>query len=297
MSPSEPVRTQRPPPASGRSLRTAATLRLGTRSALFLLLVLYTVYAIGPLVWLAAMSLRTTAEIDLNHFALPEQAHWWKFASAWTNSSYGTYFWNSVVVVCSAVATLVVIGSMAAFCLARYRFKGNRVIFFAIFSTIMLPPQITVISLFQILVQYRLFDSLIGLTLVYIGIQLPISLYILEGFFRKIPEDLFDAARMDGYGDFEIYWRIGLPIAMPGIVAVMILNFILLWNEFLYAVVLITSDGKRTLPLGVQKFIGDQFSDIGMVATGAMISIIPVIIAYALFSEKVIQGMTAGAVK
>jgi multiple sugar transport system permease protein/raffinose/stachyose/melibiose transport system permease protein len=288
-----------PPPPSGLAARVSLpdAFRLGTRGALFVLLLLYTAYAIGPLVWLGALSLRTTAEIDLAHYAMPEQAHWWKFSKAWIESNYSGYFWNSTVVVCSAVAALVLIGSMAAFCLARYRFKGNRLIFFAIFSTIMLPPQITVISLFQILVQYRLFDSLLGLTLVYIGIQLPISLYILEGFFRKIPEDLFDAARMDGYGDFEIYWRIGLPIAMPGIVAVMILNFILLWNEFLYAVVLITSDGKRTLPLGVQKFIGDQFSDIGMVATGAMISIIPVLVAYALFSEKVIQGMTAGAVK
>jgi multiple sugar transport system permease protein/raffinose/stachyose/melibiose transport system permease protein len=267
------------------------------RGALFVLLLAYTVFAIGPLVWLATLSLRTTAEIDVDHYAWPAQAQWWKFATAWTASNYGVYFRNSVVVVCAAVAVLVLIGAMAAYCLARYRFPANRLVFFAIFSTIMLPPQITVISLFQILVTYRLFDTVAGVVIVYIGIQLPVTLYLLEGFFARLPQDLFDAARMDGYGEFDVFWRIGLPLAAPGIVAVTILNFILLWNEFLYAVVLITSDDKRTLPLGVQKFTGDQFSDVGMIATGAMISIIPVIVAYALFSEKVIRGMTAGAVK
>jgi ABC-type glycerol-3-phosphate transport system permease component len=272
-------------------------LRRAGRALLFVLLLVYTAFAIGPLVWLATLSLRTTAEIDADHYAWPATAHWDKFASAWFGSNYAGYFWNSVVVVCAAVALLLFVGAMAAYGLARYRFPGNRLVFFAIFSTIMLPPQITVIALFQILVHYRLFDSLVGLTIVYIGIQLPLTLYLLEGFFRKIPQDLFDAARMDGYGEFEVFLRIGLPLAVPGIVAVMILNFILLWNEFLYAVVLITTDANRTLPLGVQKFTGDQFSDVGMIATGAMISVVPVIVAYALFSEKVIRGMTAGAIK
>jgi ABC-type glycerol-3-phosphate transport system permease component len=271
--------------------------RLTARGVLTVVLALYTVYAVGPMLWLTAMSLRTTSEINLDHYALPRELHWWKFAHAWFNSSYDTYFWNSVVVVGAAVIMVTVVGATAAFCLARYRFPGNRLIFLAMFSTILLPPQITIISLFQTMVEYGLVNSLTGLILVYVGVQLPLTIYLLEGFFARIPQDLFDAARIDGYGDFEIFWRIAFPIAMPAIVTTAILNFILLWNEFLYAVVLITDDSKRTLPLGVQKFMGDQFSDIGMVATGAMISIIPVVIFYALFSEKIIRGMTAGAVK
>jgi ABC-type glycerol-3-phosphate transport system permease component len=271
--------------------------RLTSRGMLFVVLALYTVYAVGPMIWLAAMSLRTTAEINLSHYALPSEFHWWKFGRAWFNSNYDTYFWNSVVVVGVAVAVVTIVGATAAFCLARYRFPGNRLIFLAMFSTILLPPQITIISLFQVMVEYHLVNSLTGLILVYVGVQLPLTIYLLEGFFARIPQDLFDAARIDGYGDFEIFWRIAFPIAIPAIVTTVILNFILLWNEFLYAVVLITDDSKRTLPLGVQKFMGDQFSDIGMVATGAMISIIPVVIFYALFSEKIIKGMTAGAIK
>lgn len=270
---------------------------LRSRSALLLILVVYTGYALGPMLWLTSMSLRTTAEINLDHYALPTTLHWWKFQHAWVNSSYGTYFWNSVVVVGGAVALVTAIGAAAAFCLARYRFPGNRLILMAIFSTILLPPQITIIALFQIMIEYGLFNTLLGLVLVYAGVQLPLTIYLLEGFFARLPQDLFDAARMDGYGDLEVFWRIAMPLAMPAVITTVIVNLILLWNEFLYAVVLITDDAKRTMPLGVQKFMGDQFSDIGMVATGALISIVPVIVLYMFFSEKIIRGMTAGAVK
>jgi ABC-type glycerol-3-phosphate transport system permease component len=264
---------------------------------LLVALSLYTMYSAGPFAWVTLMSLRTTSEISANPYALPEHFHWQKFATAWTTSNYGTYFWNSTAVVVAAVAILTIIGSMAAHCLARYRFRGNRLIYFVIFSAIIFPPQVTIISLFQVLVEYGLFNSRTGLTLVYVSIQLPLTMYILEGFFAQLPQDLFDAAKIDGCSDLNIFWRLTLPVGMPAIATTIILNFITLWNEFLYAVVLITDEEKRTLPLGIQKFMGDQLQDIGMIATGLMIAIIPVILVYALFSEKLIRGMTAGAVK
>jgi multiple sugar transport system permease protein/raffinose/stachyose/melibiose transport system permease protein len=267
------------------------------RIALLAVLAAYTFFAAGPFLWISALSLRTTSEISADPLGLPVPAHWGKFATAWFDSSYGTYFWNSVVVVGTAVVVLTVIGSMAAYAFARYRFRLNRVLYFVIFSTIIFPPQITIISLFQVLVEYGLFNTRTGLTLVYIAFQLPLTVYILESFFARIPQDLFDAARMDGYSDWSIFWRVTLPIALPALATTVILNFILLWNEFLYAVVLITDDAKRTLPLGIQKFMGDQLQDIGMIATGMMISIVPVVLIYVFFSEKLIQGMTAGAVK
>jgi multiple sugar transport system permease protein/raffinose/stachyose/melibiose transport system permease protein len=243
------------------------------------------------------MSVRTTPEISDNPYAWPEVWHWDKYVEAWTSSNYATYFWNSTVVVSISVLILTIVGAMAAHCLARYRFRGNRLIYFIIFSTIIFPPQITIIALFQVLVEYGLFDSHVGLILVYVALQLPLTVFLLEGFFARLPQDLFDAARMDGYSDFEIFWRITLPVGLPALITTIILNTIHLWNEFLYAVVLITDDDKRTLPLGIQKFLGDRLEDIGMIATGMMIAVIPIIIIYALFSEKLIQGMTAGAVK
>ncbi len=267
------------------------------RSLLLILLVGYTAFAAGPFLWAASLSLRTTTEINRDQFALPSPAHWEKFPDAWFNSNYATYFSNSVEVVVVAVILLTLIGAMAAHALARYRFRLNRVIYFVLFSTIIFPPQITIISLFQILVAYDLYNSKLGLTLVYVAVQLPLTIYILESFFARIPADLFDAARIDGYSDWEIFWRIAFPVAIPAIATTVILNFILLWNEFLFAVVLITDEASRTLPLGIQRFIGDTQEDIGMIATGLMIAIVPVIVVYAFFSEKLIQGMTAGAVK
>lgn len=147
-----------------------------TRSIVLLALTLYTAFAAGPFVWAAMLSLRTTTEIHLDQFGLPIPAHWEKFPEAWFNSNYATYFTNSLQVVLAAVIVLTFVGAMAAHCLARYRFRLNRVIYFVLFSTIIFPPQITIISLFQILVNYGLYNSKLGLTLVYVAIQLPLTI-------------------------------------------------------------------------------------------------------------------------
>jgi ABC-type glycerol-3-phosphate transport system permease component len=267
------------------------------RTPLLLFLVLYTVLTGGPFLWVAIMSVRTTPEIFASPYALPSRFHWEKFVDAWTNSNYGTYFWNSTIVVISAVALLTIIGAMVAHCLARYRFRGNRLVRFVILSGMILPPQLLILSLFQILLDYHLYNTLSGLIIVYVAGHLAMTVYILEGFFAQIPQDLFDAARMDGYSDFEIFWRITLPIGVPAIFTTVTLNFIILWNEFLYAVVLLTEDDKRTLPLGIMHFMGSHQLDVGMVATGLMIAIAPIILVYGFFSETMIRGMTAGAVR
>ena len=267
------------------------------RTPLLLFVLLYTIATGGPFVWVAVMSVRTTPEIFANPYALPSRFHWDKFTEAWTASSYGTYFWNSTIVVVTAVALVTLVGAMAAHCLARYRFRGRRLVRFLILSGMVLPPQLLILALFQIMVDYRLYNSLTGLIIVYVSTQLAMTVYILEGFFAQIPQDLFDAARMDGYSDFEIFWRITLPIGVAAIFTTVTLNFIILWNEFLYAVVLMTEDSKRTLPLGIMHFMGGHQLDVGMIATGLMIAILPVILLYAFFSETMIRGMTAGAVR
>jgi len=267
------------------------------RTPLLLFLVLYTIVSGGPFLWVAAMSVRTTPEIFAAPYGLPARLHWEKFAQAWTTSNYGTYFWNSVIVVTTAVVILTVIGAMVAHCLARYRFRGSRTVRFLILSGMILPPQLLILSLFQIMRDYHLYNTLTGLIVVYVAGHIAMTVYILEGFFAQIPQDLFDAARMDGYGDFEIFWRITLPIGIPAVFTTVTLNFIILWNEFLYAVVLLTDDDKRTLPLGLMHFMGSHQLDVGMVATGLLIAIAPILVLYAFFSETMIKGMTAGAVR
>ena len=267
------------------------------RVPLVLFVLIYSLVTGGPLLWVAMMSLRTTAEIFKAPYAWPWPAHWEKFADAWFKSNYHTYFWNSAIVVICAVALVSVIGAMAAHCLARYNFRGNRLVRLLILSGLILPPQLLILALFQILLEIDLYNTLTGLTLVYVATHIAVTVYILEGFFAQIPQDLFDAARMDGYSDFEIFWRVTVPIGAPAIFTAVTLNFIVLWNEFLFAVVLLTDDDKRTLPLGIMHFTGSHQLDVGMAATGLMIAIVPIVVLYAFFAETMIRGMTAGAVR
>ena len=275
---------------------------MGGRARRLLLLVpvlLYTAFSAGPYLWTALMSLRTTDEIYRSHYGLPIPAHWDKYYVAWTKFGYQTYFRNSAIVAVASVLLVTVIGALAAFGFARrrYAFPLREPLFLLIFLSIMFPPQIMLLSLFQILVQYKLFNSLAGLVLVYVATELPLTIYLLRAFFAQIPTELEEAARLDGCSDWAMFWRVMFPMALPAVATTVILNFIYFWNEFLYAVVFITRQEIRTLPLAIQFLVSDQYFDIGMLATGLMIATLPVLLLYLFLSEWFVRGMTAGAIK
>jgi raffinose/stachyose/melibiose transport system permease protein len=257
---------------------------------------LYTVLWTSPVLWMAVISLRSTEEFYRSPYRLPIPAHWDKFWTAWFEFGYQTYFRNSMVVSVAATVILVVVGSMAAFFFARYRFPLKEALYLLIFSAIMLPPQVTILALFQLLVQYGLYNTLLGLILVYAASHLPLTLYLLRAFFAQVPRELEETARLDGASEWTIYWRVMFPIARPAIIAVMVINFLEFWNEFLYAVVLINQQAQRTLPLGVMFLMGEQQENVGMLATGLMIAILPVVVLYAFFSERITESFTAGAI-
>jgi multiple sugar transport system permease protein/raffinose/stachyose/melibiose transport system permease protein len=272
--------------------------RLG-RWLLLVPVLAYTVFSAGPYVWTAMMSLRTTDEIYRSHYGLPLPAHWDKYHRAWTEFGYATYFRNSAIVTIAAVTLVTVLGAMAAFAFARrrYAFPGREPLFLLVFLSIMFPPQIMLLALFQILVQYKLFNTLTGLVLVYAATELPLTIYLLRAFFAQIPTELEEAARIDGCSDWSLFWRVMLPMALPAVATTVILNFIYFWNEFLYAVVFITRQQSRTLPLAIQFLVSDQYFDIGMLATGLMIATLPVLVLYLFLSDWFVKGMTAGAIK
>jgi len=267
------------------------------RVLLLLPVLAYTVFSAGPYLWTAMMSLRTTDEIHRSHYGLPIPAHWGKYHRAWTEFGYATYFRNSAIVTVAAVILVTVLGAMAAFAFARrrYAFPGREPLFLLVFLSIMFPPQIMLLALFQILVQYKLFNTLTGLVLVYVATELPLTIYLLRAFFAQIPSELEEAARLDGCGDWSLFWRVMLPMALPAVATTVILNLIYFWNEFLYAVVFITRQQSRTLPLAIQFLVSDQYFDIGMLATGLMIATLPVLVLY--LSEWFVKSMTAGAIK
>jgi multiple sugar transport system permease protein/raffinose/stachyose/melibiose transport system permease protein len=270
-----------------------------TRTILMLPVLAYTAFSAGPYLWTAVMSLRTTDEIYRSHYGLPIPAHWGKFYTAWTEFGYATYFRNSTIVSVVAVCLITVVGAMAAFGFARrrYAFRLREPLFLMIFLSVMFPPQIMILSLFQILIKYRLFNTLPGLILVYVATELPITIYLLRAFFAQIPQELEEAARIDGCTDWTMFWRVMFPIALPAVATTFILDFIYFWNEFLYAVVFITNQEIRTLPLAIQFLVSDQYQDIGMLATGLMIATLPILVMYLFLSEWFVKGMTAGAIK
>ncbi len=276
---------------------TSATRLL--RHWVYLPILVYTIFALFPFVWVAALSLRNSAEIYANPYGLPIPLHIDKYLIVFTQFNYATYFRNTVIVSVAAVLLGTIASAMAAFVLSRrrYAFPGREWIFLLIFISIMFPPQITLIALFQNLVQLKLYNTLHGLTLVYAAAELPLTIYLLRAFLVQIPTDIEEAARLDGCGDWRMFWQVMLPIARPAVMAVVILNFIGHWNEFLYAVVFISKEELRTLPLAVMFFLGENAQDIGMLATGMMVAMLPVLIIYAFFSEALISGMTSGAVK
>jgi len=270
-----------------------------TKGMLMLPILVYTAFSAGPYLWTAIMSLRTTDEIYRSHYGLPIPAHWVKFYVAWTEFGYDVYFRNSAIVAVAAVILITIVGALAGFGFARrrYAFPLRQPLFLLIFLSLMFPPQIMILSLFQILIKLRLFNTLPGLILVYVATEMPITIYLLRAFFAQIPQELEDAARIDGCTDWAMFWRVMFPIALPAVATTFILDFIYFWNEFLYAVVFITQQEIRTLPLAIQFLVSDQYQDIGMLATGLMIATLPILVMYLFLSEWFVKGMTAGAVK
>ncbi|MGH7322612.1 MAG: carbohydrate ABC transporter permease, partial [Candidatus Rokuibacteriota bacterium] len=194
------------------------------KAVLLLPVLAYTVFSAGPYVWTAMMSLRTTDEIYRSHYGLPIPAHWGKYYDAWTQFGYATYFKNSAIVAVASVLLVTVMGAMAAFAFARrrYTFPLREPLFLLIFLSLMFPPQIMLLSLFQILVQYKLFNTLTGLILVYVATELPLTIYLLRAFFAQIPTELEEAARLDGCSDWATFWRVMFPMALPAVATTVI---------------------------------------------------------------------------
>ena len=259
----------------------------------------YTFIIFAPFLWTAAMSFRTTNDILDSPYGFSWPPYLQNYVYAFTKFGFLRYVWNSTFVTLGALAITTVVTSLAAFGFARqrYRFGLREPIYYLIFISIMFPPQISLLALFQILVKYKLYNSLWGLILVYAASALPFNIYLLRSFFAQIPQDLEDASRIDGCSDWQMFWRVMFPIARPAVSTTIVLNFINFWNEFLYAVTFVTQQKARTLPLAVMFFLGEAYLDLGMLASGLMVSVLPVIILYLILSEQFIKGMTAGAIK
>lgn len=259
--------------------------------ALYVLLIVY------PLFNMVISSFKSTRAIIREPFSLPQAFDAGNYIDLLVNKGFGRYFLNSLWVTAAAMVFVVLFGSMAAFGVARYRFKGNTLVYMVFLSGIMLPLKAAVIPLFQIIRSFRMMDSPLSIILIFMAMGIPSTVFILAGFMRAIPHELEQAARIDGCSDLRIYSQIIMPITAPSIALVTIYNAVPIWNDFFFPLVFIQSDKFKTLPVGLTSFMGQHATKWDLLFTGLSIAIIPMLILYLMMSRYFIQGMTSGAIK
>jgi len=186
---------------------------------------------------------------------------------------------------------------MAGYCLARFSFPGREFIYWLFFTSLLIPPVLILVPLYRQLVALHMLNTRWGLSILYMASSIPFATYVLRSYFVTLPQELSDAAKIDGCNEWSTFWRVMMPIAMPGVWSLATFNFLFYWNEFLYAVVFIQKDSYRTLPLGIQYFRGQFVFNFALISASVTLATLPVIVIYAIFSEQIIKSFRTGALK
>ncbi|MCT2536674.1 carbohydrate ABC transporter permease [Aquibacillus koreensis] len=257
----------------------------------------YALITVGLFIWVTLTAFKDNTQIFTNPFGLPESYSFSNFAEAWTGANMSQFFVNSLIVSVISVSLCLFLGATLSFVIARFRFRGNGLLYALFVLGLAIPLQSLILPIFFRMDNIGLRDSLLGLILVYTALNLPKTVFLLVGFMKGIPSELEEAAIIDGCGYWKIFSKVIVPISKPGLATAGILVFIAAWNEYVFATVLISSDAARTLPLGLASFQTSYASAYGLIAAGVVISVIPVLIVYILLQEQIIKGMTAGSVK
>lgn len=275
-----------------------------SNALIFAVLAGYLAWVVYPMAWVVWSSFKTDEAIFRDAFALPplDALQTGNYARAWNEARFGDYFLNSVIVTCTSVALIVLLGAMAAYALARFYHPLGRGVFWLFLSGLMIPVQLSIVPLFFELRALGLLDSRLGLVLVYTANGLPFAIFILAGFFKSLPRSLYEAAVVDGCSEASAFWRVLLPLARPGLVTVAIFQFIGVWKEYFFAFMFTSGDagaGVRTLPLGLANLsITSQYrSDYGMLFAGLVIVTIPILAVFVALQKHLVKGVTAGALK
>lgn len=262
-------------------------------------LTLFALTVVVPLLWVLLTSLKTGDEIFRSPWAPPASPQWVNYAHAWDQAGIGRYFVNSLLITIGTLIILLPIGSMAAYVFAKYPFRGSKVLFGAFLGGMMFPQFLVIVPLFFLMRSLHILDTKIGLTIVYVAYSLSFTVFVMSGFFQTLPGELGEAAMIDGCGHSGTFWKIMLPLARPGLIVVGIFNAIGLWNEYGLALVLLSSEDNKTLPLGISTLVNVQHyqSDWGALFAGLVIVMLPVMAVYWIFRDKIHETMLAGALK
>ncbi|MFC5724425.1 carbohydrate ABC transporter permease [Streptomyces gamaensis] len=253
-----------------------------------------------PLLWAVMSSFKDDRSIFTSPWALPSALHFDNWSRAWSQAHMGEYFLNSVIVVAGSLFGTMLLGSMAAYVLARFEFPGNRFVYYLFVGGMSFPVILALVPLFFVMKNMQLLDTYHGLILVYIAYSLPFTVFFLCGFFRTLPTSVAEAAIIDGASHTRTFFQVMLPMARPGLISVGIFNFLGQWNQYLLPAVLNVGDEhKKLLPQGLVWLAATQGykGDWSGLFAGLVIAMLPVLAAYIVFQRQVQSGLTAGALK
>jgi raffinose/stachyose/melibiose transport system permease protein len=259
----------------------------------FSLIALVIIY---PILWLGLSGLKSNADFFLNTWSLPEKWLWENYRAAW-DAGIGQFFLNSVFITVVSVVMVLLLGSMAAFGLSRFQFKGQNILLVIILSGLMLAPQVSLIPLYKLLQAIGLYNTYWALILPYVAFQLPFSIFLMRSYFLSIPKELEESAIIDGCNSWKVYRHIVVPMGKPIIASCALLTGMNVWNEFLFALVFVEDSALRTIPVGLMNLRSQLNTNFGIQLAGLAISALPMIIAYIVFQKQFVRGLSAGSVK
>ncbi len=268
------------------------------KMAVFALFGILLVTQLYPLVWLLIYSLKTNEEIlSGSIFSLPAVWQWSNYSAAIDSGNYWKYLYNSGFVTIVTMLCIILLASLTAFAITRFRWKYGQVVLLIFLLGMMIPLQSTLLPLMLIFKNINILNTHLSLILPYIAFQTPIAVFILSGFMRTIPTEIEESAIVDGAGVFRIFGSIVLPVSIPPVMTVCILAFINVWNEYILAATFISSEKLKTLPFGVYSFVSQYSVNYGAIGAFLVLGALPVLVIYFLLAEKITKGMVAGAVK
>ena len=270
---------------------------LGRDGLIQVILIANTFIMLAPIVIMMFSAFKTTPQIFASPFGIPEFGNLVNFQRIWTQTNFFQYLLNSFVVTGASMALILTLGTMAAYALARYEFFGAGFILMFFIAGLTLPLKLAIIPLFMLMRDLGILNNQLSLIFVYTAMGLPTTVFIMTGFIRTLPNELEDAARMDGASEARIMWSIMLPLVRPAMVIAGIQNVVPIWNDFFFPLVFIQNDRLKTLPQGLTTFMGEYATDYGVLYAGLTLSALPIIIIYIVLSRQFISGMTSGAIK
>ena len=267
------------------------------KGIIYVFLVLLALIYLLPLAWVILTSLKDDAVLMISPWALPERPMFENYSFAWTMGHLGTATLNSFIVCTTTLVLSMVFGAMAAYAIAILRWKLANATMMYFLIGMMIPVHCVLIPLFIQFSKLGLSNKLIGIIIPYITFSLPITIYILVGFFQGIPKELFEAACIDGCSVYRMFTHVALPLAKTGFMVTGLMSFVANWNELLLAMVFISDETKKTLPVSLSKFVGPYNTNYCQMFAAIVIAILPTIIVYCCFANNIVDGLTQGAVK